>query len=179
MPTLQANLRQARGYANRLIEAGVPVLLVKGAHLESAKVAYRWGKETDVASLRLAHQLHAGGVDLAIGTHDPVIREAVTAAFPDVEVQMLLGVRPADAHDLMLRGHPVRLSVPYGKTGSAISAPARRGPRRLSTEVQRGFCSARRAPAAQHRLAGQPRTERATRSMTSGRSSQSQCPAFS
>jgi proline dehydrogenase len=115
MPTLQANLREAPAYADRLIETGVPVLLVKGAHLESAKVAHRWGEETDVAFLQLAHQLHAGGAQLAIGTHDPVIREAVTAAVPDVEVQMLLGVRPTDAHDLVLRGRSVRLYVPYGQ----------------------------------------------------------------
>jgi proline dehydrogenase len=114
MPTLQANLRAAPEYADRLIEAGVPVLLVKGAHLESTRVAYRWGEETDVAFLQLAHRLRAGGVELAIGTHDPVMREAVTTAYPDVEVQMLLGVRPSDAHDLMLRGRSVRLYVPYG-----------------------------------------------------------------
>jgi proline dehydrogenase len=115
MPTLQANLRRAPEYADRLIEAQVPVLLVKGAHLEPADVAYPWGEETDVAFVRLAHQLHAGGVDLAIGTHDPVIRESLTAAFPGVEVQMLLGVRPTDAQDLLLRGRPVRLYVPYGR----------------------------------------------------------------
>jgi proline dehydrogenase len=88
---------------------------VKGAHLESAEVAYPWGEETDVAFLQLAHQLHTGGVDLAIGTHDPMIREALSAAFPDVEVQMLLGVRSMDAHDLLLRGRSVRLYVPYGQ----------------------------------------------------------------
>lgn len=115
MPTLQANLRAAPVYADRLIETGVPVLLVKGAQLESAKVAHRWGEGTDVAFLQLAHQLRAGGVELAIGTHDPVIREAVTAAFPDVEVQMLLGVRPTDAHELVHRGRSVRLYVPYGQ----------------------------------------------------------------
>jgi proline dehydrogenase len=115
MPTLQANLREAPVYADRLIETGVPVLLVKGAHLEPAKLAHCWGEETDVAFLQLAHQLRAGGVQLAIGTHDPVIREAVTAAFPDVEVQMLLGVRPTDAHELVLRGRSVRLYVPYGQ----------------------------------------------------------------
>jgi proline dehydrogenase len=53
-------------------------------------------------------------VELAIGTHDPVIREAVTAAFPDVGVEMLLGVRSMDARDLRRRGRSVRLYVPYG-----------------------------------------------------------------
>jgi hypothetical protein len=33
---------------------------------------------------------------------------------------MLLGVRSADAQDLMLGGRSVRLYVPYGRTGSAI-----------------------------------------------------------
>jgi proline dehydrogenase len=115
MPTLQANLRRAPEYAERLIDAEVPVLLVKGAHLESAQAAHPWGDETDVAFLRLAYQLRAGGVELAIGTHDPVIREAVAAAFPDVGVEMLLGVRPADARDLLRRGRSVRLYVPYGE----------------------------------------------------------------
>lgn len=115
MATLQANLRQAPRHAERLIGAGVPILLVKGAHLESAADAYPWGEETDVAFLQLAHQLHAGGAEFAIGTHDPVMREAVTAAFPAVGVEMLLGVRPTDARDLLRRGRSVRLYVPYGE----------------------------------------------------------------
>jgi proline dehydrogenase len=106
MPTLQANLRQAQVYADRLIEAKVPVLLVKGAHLESAEAAYPWGEETDVAFLRLAHQLRAGGVELAIGTHDPVIREAVTAAFPDVGVEM-----PVDGCSRSTPPRPVRAAL--------------------------------------------------------------------
>ena len=115
MPTLQANLRRAPEYADRLIEAKVPVLLVKGAHPESGDVAYPWGEGTDVAFVQLAHKLLAGGVDLAIGTQDPVIREAVTAMSPDVGIEMLLGVHPTDARALVHRGRSVRLYVPYGE----------------------------------------------------------------
>jgi proline dehydrogenase len=92
----------------------VPVLLVKGTTVESRTVAFPWGEETDVAFLRLAHQLHAGGVKLAIGTHDPLLREAVLATFDDVGVEMLLGVRPEDGYDLLRRGHRVRIYVPFG-----------------------------------------------------------------
>jgi proline dehydrogenase len=127
MPTLQANLRKAPEYADRLIDAEVPVLLVKGAHLESAEAAYRWGEETAVAFLRLAHQLRAGEVELTIGTHDPVIREAVIAAFPDVAVEMLLGVRPRDARDLLHRARSVRLYVPYGGGLAPLFPPPARG----------------------------------------------------
>ncbi len=114
MPTLQANLRASPDYAARLIEARLPVLLVKGAHLEPAAIAHRWGEETDVAFLGLAHQLHSGGVELAIGTHDPVIREALLAALPGIGVEMLLGVRTQDARDLLRRGQRVRLYLPFG-----------------------------------------------------------------
>jgi proline dehydrogenase len=114
MPTLQAHLRRSPEDARRLIAAKVPVLLVKGTTLESRAVAYSWGEQTDVAFLRLAQQLHAGGVQLAIGTHDPVLREALLANLDGIRVEMLLGVRPADGRELLRRGHPVRIYVPFG-----------------------------------------------------------------
>ncbi len=113
--TLQANLRQSAVNAERLLEANVPILLVKGAHIEPRAVAFAWGEETDLAFLRLAHRLHAGGAALSIATHDPVIREALLTSLDGIGVEMLLGVRPADASDLLLRGHSVRLYVPYGE----------------------------------------------------------------
>lgn len=114
MPTLQANLRRSPEYARRLIEARLPVLLVKGTHLEPPEISYPWGEETDVAFVELAHQLHEGGVEVAIATHDPVIREALLAAIPGIGVEMLLGVRPDDARALLRRGRSVRLYVPFG-----------------------------------------------------------------
>jgi proline dehydrogenase len=114
MPTLQANLRRSPEHAARLVEARLPVLLVKGAHLERNAIAHPWGEETDIAFLALAHQLHAGGVELAIRTHDPVIREALLAALPRIGVEMLLGVRTEDARNLLRRGQRVRLYLPFG-----------------------------------------------------------------
>ena len=114
MATLQANLRRSSADAARLVETGVPTLIVKGAHPEPAAVAYPWGEQTDVALLELAHQLHAGGVELSIGTHDPVVRESLLAALDGVGVEMLLGIRTEDGHDLLRRGHRVRMYVPYG-----------------------------------------------------------------
>ena len=114
MPTLQAHLRRSREDAHQLIAANVPVLLVKGTTLEPRDVAYAWGEQTDLAFLRLAHELHAGGVQLAIGTHDPVLREALFATLDGIGVEMLLGVRPEDGRDLLHRGHRVRVYVPFG-----------------------------------------------------------------
>jgi proline dehydrogenase len=114
MPTLQAHLRRSAEDAHRLIAAKVPVLLVKGTTLESQEIAYPWGEQTDLAFLRLAHELHAAGVRLAIGTHDPLLREALLATLDGIGVEMLLGVRPEDGRDLLRRKYPVRIYVPFG-----------------------------------------------------------------
>jgi proline dehydrogenase len=112
--TVQANLRRSTADTDRLVEAGVPIRLVKGAYLEDAGTAHAWGDETDIAFIELAHRVHAGGVPLALATHDPVIREALLAALPGATVEMLLGVREQDAVALTGRGHAVRIYTPYG-----------------------------------------------------------------
>lgn len=43
-----------------------------------------------------------------------MLREALLRALPRVGVEMLLGVRSADASALAGRGLPVRIYVPYG-----------------------------------------------------------------
>lgn len=114
MATLQANLRRSPADGDRLTKAGVPIRLVKGAYIEPPSVAHPWGEATDTAYVRLAHNLAGAKSELAIATHDRVIREALLLALPRLRVEMLLGVRPHDAEDLVQRGHHVRLYVPYG-----------------------------------------------------------------
>jgi proline dehydrogenase len=113
--TVQANLKRSRADAHALAEAGVPIRLVKGAYVEDLLVAHPWGEPTDLAYIELAHELHAGGAELTLGTHDPVLREALLRALPGVGVEMLLGVRSEDARVLAGRGVPVRIYVPYGE----------------------------------------------------------------
>jgi proline dehydrogenase len=114
MPTLPANLRRTDADLHPVLDAGVPVLLVKGASLEPPCVARRWGEETDLAFLRLALELHGRGAEFAIGTHDPVLREAVFAAVGDVPLEMLLGIREHDAAQTARAARSVRVYVPYG-----------------------------------------------------------------
>jgi proline dehydrogenase len=114
MATVQANLRRSPRDAARLAGAGVPVRLVKGAYVEPAALAHPWGEATDVAFLRLAHQLQEAGVAFSLATHDPVLREALLLALGPTPVEMLLGVRPGDARTLVRRGVEVRCYVPYG-----------------------------------------------------------------
>lgn len=112
--TLQANLRRTETDADRLIDCGVPIRLVKGAYVERSEVAYPWGEPVDVALVQLAHQAHQAGADLTIATHDPVIHEALLPALDGVGIEMLLGVRTGDAGALVQRGYHVRIYVPYG-----------------------------------------------------------------
>ena len=93
--TVQANLKRSRSDASRLAEAGVPIRLVKGAYLEQPAIAHAPGEPTDLAFLELGHELHRGGAELALGTHDPVLREALLRALPSTGVEMLLGVDAA------------------------------------------------------------------------------------
>jgi proline dehydrogenase len=92
----------------------VPIRLVKGAYVEEPQIARPRGEPTDLAFLELAHEVHANGAELAIATHDAVLREALLRALPGIGVEMLLGVRSADARAAAGRGLPVRIYVPYG-----------------------------------------------------------------
>jgi proline dehydrogenase len=112
--TLQANLRRSEADGLALVQEGVPIRLVKGAYLEDPAQSHRWGEATDLAFVRLAHELHGAGAAISLGTHDSVLREALIRALPAVGVEMLLGVRPDDARTLAAAAIAVRVYVPYG-----------------------------------------------------------------
>lgn len=113
--TVQANLRRSPADIERLIGAGVGIRLVKGAYLEDSETAHAWGEPTDLAFVTLAQQISDHGIpDVALATHDPVLREALLPTFASPTVEMLLGVRHQDAVGLIERGIPVRLYVPFG-----------------------------------------------------------------
>ena len=112
--TIQANLKRSRADALVYAEATVPIRLVKGAYEEGPEVARPRGERTDLAFLELAHELHADGAEVALATHDAVLREALLRSLPGMGVEMLLGVRSAEATAVAARGVPVRIYTPYG-----------------------------------------------------------------
>jgi proline dehydrogenase len=110
--TLQANLRRSPADAERLLAAGAPVRLVKGAYVEPSAVAHPHGPETDRAYGELARALAA--TDLALATHDDAVRAPLLEALPDATCEQHLGVRPERARALAAGGRTVRVYVPFG-----------------------------------------------------------------
>jgi proline dehydrogenase len=107
--TVQANLRRSPGDLDRLAAAGVQIRLVKGAYVEPAEHAVRYGEPTNLAYLALARRAAERGADLSLATHDALLREAVFAAVGPRPVEHLLGVRPEIVDQLIERGLPVRV----------------------------------------------------------------------
>jgi proline dehydrogenase len=112
--TAQANFRRTAEDVARLVAAGVYIRLVKGAFVEPDDRALPYGEPTDIAYLRLAHWLAEAGAKFALATHDGVLREALLAALGPLPVEQLLGVRPDVIDDLVARGIPIRVYVPFG-----------------------------------------------------------------
>jgi proline dehydrogenase len=97
------------------------VRLCKGIYVEPPELAYREADVVRESFVQCLEALVAQGTYVGIATHDEyllgealrVVREA--ALPPDrYEFQMLLGVRPDRADDLVAAGHRLRVYVPYG-----------------------------------------------------------------
>jgi proline dehydrogenase len=97
------------------------VRLCKGIYVESPEIAFREFEAVRANFLQSLEALVAQGSYVGIATHDEhLIREALrivraAALEPEqYEFQMLLGVRPDRADELVADGHRVRVYVPYG-----------------------------------------------------------------
>jgi proline dehydrogenase len=97
------------------------VRLCKGIYVEPVEIAYREADAVRASFVQSLEALVAQGSYVAIATHDEhlvgealrIVRAAGLA--PDrYEFQMLLGVRPDRADDLVAAGHRLRVYVPYG-----------------------------------------------------------------
>jgi proline dehydrogenase len=114
---LQAYLRRTRGDLHGLDN----VRLCKGIYVEPVEIAYREYDAVRANFVRCLEALVAQGTYVGIATHDEyLIGEALRivgeAGLPreQYEFQMLLGVRPDRADELVAAGHKLRVYVPYG-----------------------------------------------------------------
>lgn len=111
---VQANMRRSDADVERLIAAGIPVRLVKGAYDPGAEGVGDM-EAVDVAYLALAARLIASPLAIAFGTHDDrIISKLGTVAQKRGEIQLLYGVRTDLAERLAASGWRVRIYTPYG-----------------------------------------------------------------
>jgi proline dehydrogenase len=98
------------------------VRLCKGIYVEPPELAYREFDAIRDNYVRCLERLVAQGSYIGIATHDEyligealrIVREA-GLAHDRYEFQMLLGVRPGRADELVAAGHRLRVYVPYGQ----------------------------------------------------------------
>jgi proline dehydrogenase len=98
------------------------VRLCKGIYVEPPELAYREFDAVRDNYVRCLERLVEQGSYVGIATHDEyligealrIVREA-GLAHDRYEFQMLLGVRPGRADELVAAGHRLRVYVPYGQ----------------------------------------------------------------
>jgi proline dehydrogenase len=111
---LQANMQRSGADVERLIAAGIPIRLVKGAY-DPGDEGVGDMHAVNAAYLALAQRLLASPVPLAFGTHDDqIISQLGSGAQARGEIQLLYGVRSELADQLVANGWRVRIYTPYG-----------------------------------------------------------------
>jgi proline dehydrogenase len=111
---LQANMRRSSVDGERLVAAGIPIRLVKGAY-EPGSDGVGDSDAVNAAYLQLSQYLIDTTVPLAFGTHDDrLITQLGDRAQSRGEIQLLYGVRSELAAQLVKEGWRVRIYTPYG-----------------------------------------------------------------
>ncbi|HEY6963063.1 MAG TPA: proline dehydrogenase family protein [Gaiellaceae bacterium] len=95
------------------------VRLCKGIYVEPVEVAYKEYEAVRANFVRCLEALAEQGAYLAIATHDEYLIGEALRIVRDLpkdryEFQMLLGVRPERADELVAAGHKLRVYVPFG-----------------------------------------------------------------
>ncbi len=114
---LQAYLYRTPGDLDELLPLTPNLRLVKGAYLEPEAIAYPSKADVDRAYRDLLEHALAGGVYVAVATHDEsLIEHTIALGYPKdrFEFQMLYGVRPQLQLDLVARGFKVLVATPFG-----------------------------------------------------------------
>jgi len=120
---LQSSLRRTDADLQLMVDAGIPIRLVKGAYADPPDVAYPAKADVDAAYVCQMRVLLGSGVQAAIATHDEaILRDAKRFVrerrIPNTrfEFQMLLGIRRDLQESLAQEGYGIRAYVPFGRT---------------------------------------------------------------
>lgn len=117
--TIQAHLYRSNNDIQELIRYPGKIRVVKGAYQESAEVAMSRSKELNNCYLKLVEQLIEANHPVSIATHDEtLIQEIVHRQYlnhPNVEIEMLYGIRPDLLSNLKSKEYNCKVYLTYGK----------------------------------------------------------------
>jgi proline dehydrogenase len=121
---IQSCLRRSEQDVADLMSTGpTDVRLCKGIYIEPEEIAFRDADEIRDSFSELLEQLFEGSATrVGIATHDPILvtraEESISKLGIDkgrYEFQMLLGVAGTLRRELVAKGHPLRVYVPFGE----------------------------------------------------------------
>ena len=127
---IQSCMRRSAADVDELLKSGrTDIRLCKGIYLEPPDIAFIEADEIRDSYCELLEQLFVGGaVRVCIATHDPVLVEFAEQLIDRLEIdksryefQMLLGVADNMRANLVKKGHPLRVYVPFGERWFAYS----------------------------------------------------------
>ncbi|GCE15515.1 proline dehydrogenase family protein [Tengunoibacter tsumagoiensis] len=116
--TLAAHLYRTEQDLEALMHLPGKIRLVKGAYQEPEERAMKRGEALDERFLSLIERAVSAQHPLSIATHDQHLLQELERrkwlAAPQVEVEMLYGVRPDLLKQMKQAGYQTRLYLPYG-----------------------------------------------------------------
>jgi len=145
---LQSCLHRSAGDVSALLEEGIAnIRLCKGIYLEPPAISYQSREEIRDSFRRLLEALVRGEAErVAIATHDPPLVEHAVKLLEETrfpkeryEFQMLLGVAERMRDQLVAKGHPLRVYVPFGEAWLAYSLRRLRENPQIAGHVMRNL----------------------------------------
>ncbi|MGG2091793.1 proline dehydrogenase family protein [Bacillus sp. S13(2024)] len=117
--TIQAHLYRSNNDIQELIHYPGKIRVVKGAYQEVSDIAMPRSTDLNQRYLQLVEQLVETNHPVSIATHDEIlIKEMEQRQYlsqPNVEIEMLYGIRPDMLSNLKNKGYNSRVYLTYGK----------------------------------------------------------------
>lgn len=117
--TIQAHFYRSNNDIQELIHYPGKIRVVKGAYQESVDIAMSRSKELNNRYLKLVQKLIEANHSVSIATHDEMLIQEMEHRqylnHPNVEMEMLYGIRPDLLRDLKSKGYNCKVYLTYGK----------------------------------------------------------------
>ncbi|MDQ0226593.1 proline dehydrogenase family protein [Metabacillus niabensis] len=117
--TIQTHLLRSNNDIQNLVDLPGRIRIVKGAYQESSKDAIPRSNELNNRYLHFVEQLIEANHPVSVATHDEtLIKEMEQRGYfrhPNLEIEMLYGIRPDLLKALKSKGYNCKIYLPYGK----------------------------------------------------------------